>query len=133
MQLDRFTTKAQEALQSAQAIAHQHAHQEIDGEHLLLALISQSDGLIPSLLTSLGLALPALTLDLQRELARRVQVKGLSSTDAFLSQDLKQALDAAEAEARKLKDDYTSTEHLLLGLRDHAEGENGTHPQPNQR
>jgi ATP-dependent Clp protease ATP-binding subunit ClpB len=116
MQLDRFTTKAQEALQSAQAIAHQHSHQEIDGEHLLLALLSQSDSLIPSLLQKLGVALSALTAELEHELSRRVQVKGPSSADAFLNQHLKKALDVAEAEAHKLKDDYVSTEHLLLGL-----------------
>ncbi|MBI3415019.1 MAG: ATP-dependent chaperone ClpB [Verrucomicrobia bacterium] len=118
MQLDRLTTKAQEALQAAQEIAHQHSHQEIDGEHLLLALIQQADSLPPALLQKLGVSLPKLTEDLEHELARRVKVKGISSSDLFLGQGLKKALDAAEAAAKKLKDDYTSTEHLILGLVD---------------
>ncbi|MBI2924206.1 MAG: ATP-dependent chaperone ClpB [Verrucomicrobia bacterium] len=116
MQLDRFTIKAQEALQAAQQAAHERSHQELDGEHLLLATVEQADSLIPSLLQKLGVALPALKDDLDRELGRRVKVHGPSSADVFPSPALKKSLDAAAAEARKLKDDYISTEHLLLGL-----------------
>ncbi|MCI0535241.1 MAG: ATP-dependent chaperone ClpB [Verrucomicrobiales bacterium] len=116
MQLDKLTTKAQAALQEAQRLAHERSHQEIDGEHLLFALARQQDSLIPSLLQKMGVSLANLTADLDRELSRRVKVQGTSSTDAFLGNALKKALDAAEAEARKLKDEYTSTEHLLLGL-----------------
>src|SRR6266852_3667326 len=116
MQLDRFTIKAQEALQGAQTIAHRHSHQQIDGEHLMLALLEQSEGLIHPLLQKLGVAPPALTADLERELERRPKVQGTRSQDTFLSSDLKKILDAAQAEAGKLKDEYTSTEHLLLGL-----------------
>ncbi|HEY2953449.1 MAG TPA: ATP-dependent chaperone ClpB, partial [Verrucomicrobiae bacterium] len=116
MQLDRFTTKAQAAVQAAQAIAHQHSHQEIDGEHLMLALLDQTDGLIQPLLQKLSAAPARFREEVEKELSRRAQVTGTSSTDTFLSAALKKALDAAEAEAHKLKDDYTSTEHLLLGL-----------------
>src|ERR1051326_9131913 len=116
MQLDRFTTKAQEAVQAAQAIAHQHSHQEIDGEHLMAALLDQADGLIQPLLQKLGAAPARLREEVEKELSRRAQVTGTGSFDTFLSPALKKALEAAEAEARKLKDDYTSTEHLLLGL-----------------
>lgn len=118
MQMDKLTIKAQEALQSAQKLAHERAHQEIDGEHLLAALIEQPDGLIQPLLQKLGVALAPLTADINAELSRRVKVQGTSSSDTFLSQDLKRALDAAEKQAGKLKDDYISTEHLLLGLLD---------------
>ena len=118
MQFDRFTIKSQEALQNAQGIARQHAHQEVDGEHLLLALIGQTESLIPDLLKKIGVALPQLQSELERELARRHKVQGASSLDVYLSPSLKQALDAAQAEAGKLKDDYLSTEHLLLGLLD---------------
>ncbi|HMC28581.1 MAG TPA: ATP-dependent chaperone ClpB, partial [Verrucomicrobiae bacterium] len=114
MQLERFTVKAQEALQSAQATAQQYSHQEIDGEHLMLALIDQPEGLIQPLLQKLGIPISGVRSDVERELARRAKVQG--STDTFLGNTLKRALDAAQAEAGKLKDDYTSTEHLLLAL-----------------
>ncbi len=116
MQLERLTIKAQEALQSAQSIAHQHSHQEIDGEHLLSALLDQSEGLIQPLFQRMGVAIPPLQADLAAELGRRAKVQGISSSDTFLSSGLKKALDAAENEAGKLKDEYVSTEHLLLGL-----------------
>src|SRR5216117_3007747 len=116
MQLDRFTIKAQEALQTAQAISQRYSHQQIDGEHLLLALLEQSEGLVQPLLQRLGVAPAALSGELDRELDRRPKVTGTTTSDTFLSTDLKKILDAAQAEAGKLKDDYTSTEHLLLGL-----------------
>jgi ATP-dependent Clp protease ATP-binding subunit ClpB len=116
MQMDRLTIKSQEALQEAQRIAHGFSHQEVDGEHLMLALLGQADSLIPSLLEKVGVAPAALKPELERELARRHKVQGTSSSDLFLSPNLKKALDAAQAEATKLKDDYLSTEHLLLGL-----------------
>src|SRR5438034_4638094 len=118
MQLERLTIKSQEALQEAQRIAQGFSHQEVDGEHLLLALIGQTDSLIPDLLQKIGVPPAKLKTDLERELARRHKVQGTSSADLFLSSDLKKALDAAQAEASKLKDDYISTEHLLLGLLD---------------
>jgi ATP-dependent Clp protease ATP-binding subunit ClpB len=118
MQMDRFTIKSQEALQEAQRIAHGFSHQEIDGEHLLLALIGQADSLIPALLEKIGVPPAQLKPELERELERRHKVQGISSSDLFLSSSMKKVLDAAQAEAGKLKDDYISTEHLLLGLLD---------------
>jgi ATP-dependent Clp protease ATP-binding subunit ClpB len=118
MQLDRLTIKSQEALQEAQRIAQGFSHQEVDGEHLLLAMIGQTDSLIPGLLEKIGVPPAKLKPDLERELARRHKVQGISSTDLFLSSNMKKVLDAAQAEASKLKDDYISTEHLLLGLLD---------------
>src|SRR3954469_4025069 len=121
MQLDRLTIKSQEALQEAQRIAQGYSHQEVDGEHLLLAMIGQSESLIPDLLERMGVPGSKLKPDLERELARRHKVQGTSSSDVFLSANLKKALDAAQAEAGKLKDEYISTEHLLLGLLDEAD------------
>jgi len=118
MQLDRLTIKSQEALQEAQRIAQGFSHQEVDGEHLLLAMTGQTDSLIPGLLEKIGVPPAKLKPDLERELARRHKVQGISSTDLFLSSNMKKVLDAAQAEATKLKDDYISTEHLLLGLLD---------------
>src|SRR5229473_1756470 len=116
MQLDRFTIKAQEAVQAAQALAQKFSHQEIDGEHLMLALLEQTEGLIQPLLQRLGAPPARLAADLEKELNRRAKVQGASSADTFLSSHLKKALDAAQAEAGKLKDDFVSTEHFLLGL-----------------
>ncbi len=118
MQLDRLTVKSQEALQEAQRIAQGYSHQEVDGEHLLLAMIGQAESLIPDLLEKIGVPPAKLKPELERELARRHKVQGTGSADLFLSAHLKKVLDAAQAEAGKLKDDYISTEHLLLGLLD---------------
>jgi ATP-dependent Clp protease ATP-binding subunit ClpB len=118
MQLEKLTIKSQEALQEAQRIAHGYSHQEVDGEHLLLAMIEQQDSLIPDLLEKIGVPATKLKPELVRDLERRHKVQGISSSDLFLSNNLKKVLDAAQAEAQKLKDDYISTEHLLLGLLD---------------
>ena len=120
MQLDRLTIKAQAALQEARNIAQNLAHQEIDGEHLLLALSAQPDSLIPDLLQKLGVNAARLKADLDAELARRHKVHG-ASFEPYIGQALKKALDSAESEAKKLKDDYISTEHLLLGLINEAD------------
>jgi ATP-dependent Clp protease ATP-binding subunit ClpB len=118
MQLDRLTIKSQEALQEAQRIAQGYSHQEIDGEHLLLAMIGQNESLIPDLLQKVGVNAASLRPELEAELGRRHKVQGISSSDVFLSSTLKKVLDAAQTEAGRLKDDYVSTEHLLLGLID---------------
>jgi ATP-dependent Clp protease ATP-binding subunit ClpB len=119
MQPDRLTIKSQEALQEAQRIAQGFSHQQMDGEHLLLALIGQTDSLIPELLEKIGVSTTKLKADVESELARRHKVQGAG--DVYASPALKKALDAAQSEATKLKDDYLSTEHLLLGLIDEAD------------
>ena len=116
MQSDKLTQKSQEALQEAQRIAREHSHQEIDGEHLALALIGQTDSLIPDLLERMGVPVARLKPDLEAELARRHKVQGAG--DPYAGNDLRKALDIAQSEAGKLKDEYVSTEHLLLGLLD---------------
>ena len=116
MRLDKLTTKSQEALQEAQELAYQHSQQQVDGEHLALALAQQHDSIIPTLLQSTGVDLAKLQTDLEAGIARLAKVAGTSSADLYLSPELKQALDAAQAEATKLSDEFVSTEHLLLGL-----------------
>src|ERR1700735_1143933 len=123
MQAEKLTTKAQEALQAAQRIAQEHSHQEVDGEHLFAALLAQEDGLIQPLLQKLGVAIPKLSADLESALQKRVKVQGANSSDVFYGNSFKRSLDAAESQATKLKDEYISTEHLLLGLL--AEGSPG--------
>src|SRR3954447_7832931 len=119
MQMDKLTLKSQEALQEAQRIAQGYSHQEIDGEHLMLALIGQQDSLIPDLLEKIGVPPAKLKPDLESEIARRHKVQGAG--EPFLSTSARKALDAAQSEASKLKDDYVSTEHLLLGLIDQGD------------
>ncbi len=116
MDMEKLTLKSQEALQEAQRIARGLAHQEIDGEHLALALIGQTESLIPDLLERIGAPPARLKPDLENELARRHKVQG--GAEPYAGSDLRKALDAAQTEATKLKDDYVSTEHLLLGLLD---------------
>ena len=116
MQLEKLTQKSQEALQAAQRLAREHSHQEMDGEHLALALIGQEDSLIPDLLERIGVPVARLKPDLEAELARRHKVQG--GGEPYAGADLRKSLEAAGSEAAKLKDEYVSTEHLLLGLLD---------------
>ena len=81
MRLDKLTTKSQEALEAAQDLAHQHSQQQVDGEHLALALARQQDGIIPTLLQRTGPDLAKFQADLDAELTRRAQVQGSSSAD----------------------------------------------------
>ena len=83
MNLDKFTTKAQAALSSAQEIARRHSHQELDGEHLLLALAEQSESIIPPLLQKLGVQPAQLQGAIERDLAKRPKVQGTASADLF--------------------------------------------------
>jgi ATP-dependent Clp protease ATP-binding subunit ClpB len=116
MQPEKLTQKSQEALQAAQRLARDHSHQEMDGEHLALALLGQTDSLIPDLLARLGVPPARLQPELEAELARRHKVQG--GGDPYAGSDLRKSLEAAQSEATKLKDEYVSTEHLLLGLLD---------------
>jgi len=88
MQMERLTIKAQEALQGAQTIAQRFSHQQIDGEHLLLSLLDQSDGLIQPLFQRLGAAPAAVSKDLEAVLDRRAKVTGATTADTFLSTEL---------------------------------------------
>ena len=114
MNFEKFTIKAQEAVSAAQQVAQQQGHQQLDGEHLALALLHQEESLIPQLLQKLGVILPKLESELQSELSRRAKVTGTSQI--YPSSDFQNILSAAVQETAKLKDDFTSTEHLFLGL-----------------
>jgi ATP-dependent Clp protease ATP-binding subunit ClpB len=113
MQLDRFTQKAQEAIVAAQETAQRLQSPILDAEHLLTALVEPDDGIPAETLRRLGVDLPAFRGELAAELSRRARIQGGS-----LSFDprAKAAIDRAEAEARRLGDEYVSTEHLLLGV-----------------
>ncbi|MFL5685885.1 MAG: ATP-dependent chaperone ClpB [Chloroflexota bacterium] len=113
MQLDRFTQKAQEAIISAQETAQRLQSPILDAEHLLSALVEPDDGIPAETLRRLGVDLPAFRGELAAELAKRARVQGGSLS---LDPRAKASIDRAEAEARRLGDEYVSTEHLLLGV-----------------
>jgi ATP-dependent Clp protease ATP-binding subunit ClpB len=114
LRFDKMTVKAQEALQQAQEIAARHQNQAVEPLHLLSALILQPDGVVPSLLTRLGIRSEALTQDLDRELARLPKVQGFAQQN--LSRALNDVLERSFEEATKFKDEYVSTEHLFLAI-----------------
>ncbi|GLW97525.1 ATP-dependent chaperone ClpB [Microtetraspora sp. NBRC 16547] len=120
MDPNRMTQKSQEALNDAQALAMSLGQTEVDGEHLLFALLAQPEGLIPSLLSRAGADTGKLRSELEESLSRRPQVSGPGATpgQVFVTQRLSRVLDAADREARRLKDDYVSVEHLVLALID---------------
>src|SRR5712691_10529473 len=123
MKLDKFTVKAQEALQESQVIARKRDHQEILPEHLLAALLAQQDGLVPPLLQRVGADVRLVQQRLEDELRKIAQVHG--GEGGHLAQRSLKILDAAEDEAQKLKDEYVSTEHILLALASEKRGAAG--------
>src|SRR5690349_18602221 len=113
MQLDRFTQKAQEAIIAAQALAQRLDSPVLDAEHILSALVEPDDGVPAETLRRLGVDLPAFRGELAAILAKRARIQGGSLT---LDPRAKRVIDRAQEEARRLGDEYTSTEHLLLGV-----------------
>ncbi|HKC18783.1 MAG TPA: Clp protease N-terminal domain-containing protein, partial [Candidatus Dormibacteraeota bacterium] len=116
MRLDRFTEKAQEALQEAAELARQNGNQVVEPEHLLLALVSQDEGVARALLERTGASVQALRPALVSAIERFPKVSG--GAQPYLGDALSKSLESAEREAERLKDEYISTEHLLLALSD---------------
>src|SRR5690606_34784834 len=115
MQLDKLTVKSQEALSQAQSLAGQRGHGVIEPAHLLRALLDQPEGTTAPILARLNAAADAVRRRLDDELARLPRVSG-AVAQARISEALAKALDVAFREAQQLKDEYVSTEHLLLGI-----------------
>jgi ATP-dependent Clp protease ATP-binding subunit ClpB len=123
MDPNQLTQKTQEALHDAQTKALRFGHTEVDVEHLLIALLDQPDGLIPSLLERSQISVDALRGDIERELEGRPRVSGSgASGDIRVSRALGLLLDAAEKEAQRLKDEYISVEHVVLAMLDAGKG-----------
>ncbi len=115
MNLNKFTEKAQEAVLAAQQLAQEHNHSQIEPEHLLLALLQQEGGVAPQVIQKLGPDPRQIAMSLQGELGRKPRVSG-DVTQVGLSREAASALDQAEKEARAMRDEFVSTEHILLGL-----------------
>ena len=116
MNLNQFTQKSVEAVQAAQQMASARQNQQIEQERLLLALLEQKEGLIPQLMQKAGVEPAALRQKLTAAVERLPQVSGSGAGQMYLSRDLEQALNEAEKIAREMHDEYTSVEHLMLGL-----------------
>ncbi|MBN2301726.1 MAG: type VI secretion system ATPase TssH, partial [Lentisphaerae bacterium] len=115
---EKFTRKAQEALEAARECALRLSHQEIDGEHLLLSLLEQQDGLVPQILERAGVSVSTIKARVEGELDRRPKVNGgaIEEGKVYVTNRFSRLLVRAADEAKRLKDDYVSVEHLLLAF-----------------
>jgi ATP-dependent Clp protease ATP-binding subunit ClpB len=132
MDLNRFTEKSQDAIRDSQSLAVELGHSEVDSEHLLMALIRQKDGLIPrvlgKILNKTDRSLSQLETELENELSKRPRIsgKGYDPEKVYITQRLNQALVRAEQQAKSMKDEFVSVEHVLLSLLDER-GPSGLH------
>ena len=120
MDLNKFTQKAQEAIYASQQLARDFGHQTIEPAHLLLALIQQNEGVVPAVITKVAGNTQALLQDVKKELESQPKVSGWSG-DIGISQPTAKVLEAAQRFAKGMQDEYTSTEHILLGLLESSE------------
>ena len=118
MDINRFTEKSREALTTAQGLAAQYGHQEVDAEHLALALVNQEDGFVPRVLERVGVAPKALVTALEEVLKKRPSVRGPGAEmgTITISQRVAKAIANAEALAKRLRDEYVSVEHIFAEL-----------------
>ena len=123
MRLDKFTVKAQEAIQAAQSLADQHEHQAVLPEHVLAALLQQREGVVAPILGKLGVRADGVQQQIEAELARIPKVRG--GGGKYLDERLRGTLERAQREAERLKDEYVSTEHLLIAIAQDPDGPAG--------
>ena len=118
MDINRFTEKSREALTTAQGLAAQYGHQEVDAEHLALALVNQEDGFVPRVLERVGVAPKALVTALEAVLKKRPSVRGPGAEmgTITISQRVAKTIANAEALAKRLRDEYVSVEHIFAEL-----------------
>ncbi len=121
MDLNTYTQKSQEALFAAQHLAQDYNHQTIEPAHILLALLQQDEGVVPAIVTKVAGDVTALREDVRSDLERRPRVQG-ANMEVGLSRAAADVLQAAERYAKGMRDDYVSTEHILLGLTESVEG-----------
>ena len=124
MRFDRFTIKAQEALQSAHTLASEFQSPELNVEHLMLSLINQTDGIVTPILQKLGVDTQVIISNLEEKIQQSPKVAGVSS-EQRISLALQSILDTAMKEATTLKDEYVSTEHLLIACSESKQSDVG--------
>ena len=115
MDINRFTTRAQEAVLTAQRRADENGNPNVEPAHLLLTLLQQQQGVVPEIIAKIGGSVPALIAETQDMVDSLPRMSG-ATAQTNLSADLAKALNQAEKEAHRMHDEYTSTEHILLGL-----------------
>ena len=122
MNMNQLTQKSLAAIQGAQSLAQQYGQQQIEQQHLLLALVADQEGFIPQLLTAMGMTVPSFLAAVQAEVNKLPKVSGggREADKVYVAQDVDRALNAAEETANSMKDEYISVEHLFLGLLDSA-------------
>ena len=116
MNFDKYTQNAQAAVADCQSIAMENGQQQLEGEHLHLALLRQQEGLVPRLLTYMGLDVETLAGEVQGEIDRLPKVSGSGSGQLYAGRGFSQLLHGAERIAGQFKDEYVSVEHLYLAL-----------------
>ncbi|MCS7299482.1 MAG: ATP-dependent chaperone ClpB [Spirochaetia bacterium] len=121
MNLSRLTVKSREALQKATEIADRNDNQEVNNEHLVSALIEDKDNLVFAILKNMEVRINELSREIQNLISQKPKIQGVSST--YIGSDLKKALDYSLEEANKFKDEFVSTEHLMLGIIRSANGQ----------
>lgn len=124
MDINKFTEKAREAISEAQSLAAGSGHQETDAEHLALALVNQEKGIVPRVLEHMGVQTRALSVALDGVLRKRPKVSGvgLDASKILVTQRLGKALAEAETEAKRMRDEYVSVDHLFAALADQPPG-----------
>ena len=122
MNMNQFTQRSLAAIQGAQELAVEHGNQQIEQEHLLLALHTDGQGFIPQLLSAMGMTVPSFSAAVKAEVEKLPKVSGggREADKVYVAQDVDRALKAAESAAQAMKDEYISVEHILLGLLDSA-------------
>src|SRR5512142_2496137 len=126
MNFQKFTIKSQEAVQNAQEIASSYNNQSIEPEHLLAALIQDSEGIVVPMLQKLGANVNYLKIKINEAVEKLPKVQGAGLGNQQLSPALGRIFETAQKEAQQLKDEYVSTEHLLLGLIDESGSAGGS-------
>ncbi|MDF1593059.1 MAG: ATP-dependent chaperone ClpB [Desulfobacterales bacterium] len=121
MRLDKLTIKSQELIQNAQSLAARHGNQQIEPEHLIGAMLAEQEGIVRSMLRKIGVSPDAVAQDMALAIDRLPKVSGAG--DVYISPRTQKLLDAAFAEASKMKDQYVSIEHILLAIADEKTGE----------
>jgi ATP-dependent Clp protease ATP-binding subunit ClpB len=116
MQFDKFTLKSQEAIQVAQRLAQEKGHQQIQQAHLLKAILSQNDGVIPSVLQKIGVNPSIILKETDQLLEQSPQVSGSGAGQVYAAQELQKILDSSLSVASRMQDDYVSQEHLFLAI-----------------
>jgi ATP-dependent Clp protease ATP-binding subunit ClpB len=116
MNLEKFTLKAREAIQAALDIASGNNHQAVEPVHLLLALLSDPENVVNTILNKIGISLPKLKNELEQSIQQLPVVKGASVSGQYLSNKTKGLFDAAQKAADDLGDEYISSEHVLIGI-----------------